>query len=679
MVVRKLHNEGSRLAGKRLRLLQHDGGDDDGSKAHEVEHRRDPPHRGAAGEDAHHKGDDRGLCGARNHGREHCRHAAVLLVLDRLRGEDARNAAARGDDHRDEGLAGEAEAAEHAVHDKGNTGHVAAVLKEAEKHEKHEHLRDEAKDRAHAADDALDHKGDHDVGCAGCREGIRHSVRDGRNEAIVVGRIGLVCHAVDSRLEVIERDRIDRIDRLAGSSDRVAVGIEGRDHIAVRIGVVAILVRRRDVRGNDTCCICCFLEVSDRDCILVRRIFRIDCILDAVRVDACSVSSCDVARDLVGVVVVGPRLGICVVLLLARGAHEEAVAEELVVHPVRGSRADRADCDVVDKADDSDEDRDAEPAVRDDAVDLLRRRELLRCLLDAGRHHIGDPVIAVGRDDGLGVVVALLLECRDDLLAGVELGLGEAKGLDGLGIALEDLDCVPAELFRLCLALDRLRDLVQGLFDLRREALRARSRLASLGCSDGPLHELVEVLVVESGDLDHRHAKHLGKLLRVDDVTALLQKVAHVEADDDRTSCLQDLGREVEVALEIRDVDEVDHGIRTISEKIVAGDDLLRRVRGEGVDARQVDKRHVLVFSPVCHLLLDRDARPVADIAVRSGQLVEERGLAAVRVSRKTDIDAIRHFLPSLWNEYGATLCPPVSQMLLYWKQLLVGAYLLGK
>ena len=69
-------------------------------------------------------------------------------------GHDAGHAAARADQHRDEALAGEAEAAEDAVHDERDARHIAAILQDAQQQEQHEHLRHEAEHRADAADDA---------------------------------------------------------------------------------------------------------------------------------------------------------------------------------------------------------------------------------------------------------------------------------------------------------------------------------------------------------------------------------------------------------------------------------------------------------------------------------------------------------------------------------------------
>ena len=130
MVGRKLHNERRRAAGEELGLLEHEARGDDGKDAQEVEERADPRGGGRriADDGTHEQGDDRQLGATGNKRGGHDRHTAVLLVLDGLGGHNAGDAAARGHEHGDKGLTGQAKAAEHAVHDEGDAGHIAAVL-----------------------------------------------------------------------------------------------------------------------------------------------------------------------------------------------------------------------------------------------------------------------------------------------------------------------------------------------------------------------------------------------------------------------------------------------------------------------------------------------------------------------------------------------------------------------
>ena len=90
-----------------------------------------------------------------NKGGSHNGHAAVAFLFNGTRCHNARNAAARADQHRDERLAGQAELAEDTVHDERDARHVAAVLQDGQEDEQHENLRHEAQNRADTGDDAV--------------------------------------------------------------------------------------------------------------------------------------------------------------------------------------------------------------------------------------------------------------------------------------------------------------------------------------------------------------------------------------------------------------------------------------------------------------------------------------------------------------------------------------------
>ena len=122
-----------------------------------------------------------------------------------------------------------------------------------------------------------------------------------------------------------------------------------------------------------------------------------------------------------------------------------AVAEHAVVGPVGRGRADGDHGDPVDKEHDHGEDRQAQPAVGDDAVDLIGRRlRGLGFLAVAGADDLRDIDIALVCDDGLGVIVELLLGGLDVRLDVRVHILGDVELCEHLVVALKDLDGVPA-------------------------------------------------------------------------------------------------------------------------------------------------------------------------------------------------------------------------------------------
>ena len=168
----ELEDERRRLAREEPRLLERDAAEDDDRDSDDVHHRGDVPLL-AEEERREHRDDDR-LRSARDERRKDDGHAPRPLVLDGPRRHHGRHAAALADEHRDERLAGEPEAAKEAIHYERDTRHVAAVLEEREEEEHDEDDRDEAENSGDASPSAVHDKALHRVVHAGPVEGIRY-------------------------------------------------------------------------------------------------------------------------------------------------------------------------------------------------------------------------------------------------------------------------------------------------------------------------------------------------------------------------------------------------------------------------------------------------------------------------------------------------------------------------
>ena len=414
MVGGQFHDKRGRATGKEPGLLEHQTRSDDGKHAQEVEERRNPAgaRRGIADDRTHEQGDDRQLGAAGNERRGHDRHAAVLLVLNGLGGHDARNAAARGDEHRNERLTRQAKAAEDAIHDKGDASHIAAVLQEREHHEQQEHLRDEAHDGADAGHDTVADEGVDKTAVLGAarHKGVMHRGGDAGDERTVVGGVGL------SNIEV--RERLRRGD--GGGS---------------RAGVLVLLDLALHGRGLGLGC-----DGLERVGGSVA-VLGVDSVVIGRNVDTLGVGRVDKRGDLgLSLRVLASSLVICIATL---AQHEPAIgAKELIIGEVGHRAAERGHGDVVDSEHDDDEDRQTEDTVGDNAVNLLGGAHLCRSLDEALVDDMGNHAVALAGDDGLGIVVAVLLALGNELLHALGVVLREVDKLARSLIALKELDGV---------------------------------------------------------------------------------------------------------------------------------------------------------------------------------------------------------------------------------------------
>lgn len=173
--------------------------------------------------------------------------------------------------------------------------------------------------------------------------------------------------------------------------------------------------------------------------------------------------------------------------------------------------------------------------------------------------------------------------------------LGDVELGEHLVVALKDLDRVPALLL--------FRHLVHGcLFDVGDRVLdRAGERvhrhgLGGLGGLDGGFCRGHDAVTLQGRDLHDLAAELLRQLADVDLVAALAHDVHHVHGHDHRDAQFGQLRGQVQVALEVRAVHDVEDGVRTLVDQIVAGDDLFERVRAERVDAGKVHDDNVVML-----------------------------------------------------------------------------------
>lgn len=238
----------------------------------------------------------------------------------------------------------------------------------------------------------------------------------------------------------------------------------------------------------------------------------------------------------------------CVIGIAALTEHIPAVGtKELVVGEVGHRAAQGGDGYVVHAEHDDDKNRQAQDTVGNHAVDLLGGAHLCRSLGEALVNDVGNHAVTLAGDDGLGVVVAVLLALGDQLLHASGLLLSEVDELAGVCITLEQLDGVIAALVggnaRRQVVLDVGQNVLNGRIELMLRHLALRSgRLLDL------LEQLRDALVLKSRDHHNRAAELLGKLIGVDLVAILLDQVGHVEGDDHGQTGLDDLKRQVQVA-----------------------------------------------------------------------------------------------------------------------------------
>ena len=305
--------------------------------------------------------------------------------------------------------------------------------------------------------------------------------------------------------------------------------------------------------------------------------------------------------------------------------------------------ADDVEREPEDERHDGDEDRDGGVAAREDAVGRDRARVL--AALARLDHALGADALdereAHVRQGRHAVAPGLPLHLADDVLDGVELVLVQPEGVHDQPVPLDELGRGEAhrEVGRGGVVLDDVADAVDAAVQgavvgpVRRAEVHAARMLAEARHVQDVLDELGDALLARRGDGHHGDAERGLQTVHAHRAAVGRELVHHVEGEDHGPVQLHELERQVEVALDVGGVHDVDDRVRVVLEDEAAGDHLLARVRGERVDAREVGDRGLGMTLDLAVLAVHRDAREVAHVLVGAREGVEERGLAAVLVA----------------------------------------------
>ncbi len=150
-----------------------------------------------------------------------------------------------------------------------------------------------------------------------------------------------------------------------------------------------------------------------------------------------------------------------------------------------------------------------------------------------------------------------------------------------------------------------------------------------------PVHQLGHTLALGGGNGHHGNAQVVGQLLYVDGAAVGAHLVHHVQRQHHRHPQLQQLQCQVQVALDVGGIYDIDDAVRLLVQYVVPRDDLLLGIGTQGVDARQVHHGALLVLPYLAGFLVHRHAGEIPHVLVGAGQSIEQRSLAAVLVARQ--------------------------------------------
>ena len=205
----------------------------------------------------------------------------------------------------------------------------------------------------------------------------------------------------------------------------------------------------------------------------------------------------------------------------------------------------------------------------------------------------------------------------------------------GIRIAFQQLDSGPPGGVASRTGGQQLHELLDAIFHFLPIGNSVRFR-AVMHSPDNRVRELGDPLALDRNGRDDRDTQQFREFVYIDTDPFLRRKVCLVKGKDHRAFEFRKLKREKEVPFKCGRIENVHDHVRVVVGDELAGDLLLSREGIDGVDAREID--HPDPLAPVLEETfcpLNGLSRPVADLLVNAGELVEGHTLADIGISGK--------------------------------------------
>ena len=341
--------------------------------------------------------------------------------------------------------------------------------------------------------------------------------------------------------------------------------------------------------------------------------------------------------------------------------------KEGIIHEAHGPIADGADGDGIDQPHHRHKNRQGQEAIGDHPVNLIGNGEgaLGLALFHAGGHQFTNIMIALIGDDGFGVIIHFGFAFGDHGFNRINDALGQIQFFLHLCIPLKQLDGIPAgqmffhdsalmgaaigmmmmDRFLAILMGDQILDMGQGMLHAASEYMGGLAMAALTGQLCRLLDDILAAGALESRGFHHFAAQCRPQLPQINHVPVFPGDIDHIQGDNHGNAQFGKLGGQIQIALNIGGVHDIEDGVRLFCNQIAAGYHFFHGIGGKAVNAGQILNDDVIGALQLAFLLFYRNAGPIAHILIGARQIIEHGGFPAIGVARQGNLDG--HFVAS--------------------------------
>ena len=156
---------------------------------------------------------------------------------------------------------------------------------------------------------------------------------------------------------------------------------------------------------------------------------------------------------------------------------------------------------------------------------------------------------------------------------------------------------------------------------------------------NGVIHQFLHTFVFGCRNRHNWYSEAGFKLIDVDSAAIVAHLVHHIQSKHHRYAQFHQLHGQIQVALNVGGVHNVDDALWLGIENELARHYFLARVRRKRIDAGQVHHLGIGVSFDNARLAVDGHARKITHMLIRTSERIKQRGLAAVLITHKCKSD----------------------------------------
>ena len=185
---------------------------------------------------------------------------------------------------------------------------------------------------------------------------------------------------------------------------------------------------------------------------------------------------------------------------------------------------------------------------------------------------LSNVIIALVSDDAFAIIVQLLLAHSYNFIQALFFLLGEVQGSHNLRITLKDFHGQEAFARASNFVASFFFNCLQRSLNLIGEAQIFRSATTSSG--DGSFGSILSAFATQGRGFDNGAAQLFLQACNIQMVTIFAHDIHHIHGNGHRNTHFQNLSSQIQIAFDVRAIDQIQNSIHVIIQKIITGNNL---------------------------------------------------------------------------------------------------------